>query len=200
MSSLYQLCCSRSAVADCHQVPAGMNPRRTRHQSTVPRFRAFFLARRRDAVRQSLKIATSLFILSKAEGLASWNFRREGGKAQQSTSPFIGSSGCPRSLAFGDRGKHESQSRLFAPQPTQCEPPASVCRTASAERLPHCKCRASAALQAPYAVFTNSIAAEFMQYRSPVGFGPSSNTCPRCPSHSLHFTSVRIIPSVSSSF
>jgi len=31
----------------------------------------------------------------------------------------------------------------------QCEPPASVCRTASAERLPHCKCRAPAALQVP---------------------------------------------------
>src|SRR5580698_2857633 len=30
-----------------------------------------------------------------------------------------------------------------------------------------------------------------MQYRSPVGGGPSSNTCPRCPSHSRQLTAVR---------
>ena len=41
-----------------------MNLRQTNNKSTVPRFRAFFLARRREAVRQSLEIATSLFILS----------------------------------------------------------------------------------------------------------------------------------------
>jgi len=41
-----------------------MNPRQTNNKSTVPRFRAFFLARRREAVRQSLEIATSLFIRS----------------------------------------------------------------------------------------------------------------------------------------
>ena len=47
-----------------------MNPRQTNNKSTVPRFRAFFLARRREAVRQSLEIATSLFISSAAEGSA----------------------------------------------------------------------------------------------------------------------------------
>ena len=41
---------------------------------------------------------------------------------------------------------------------------------------------------------TNFIAAEFMQYRSPVGAGPSGNTCPRCPSHRAHLTSVRSAP------
>ncbi len=34
-----------------------------------------------------------------------------------------------------------------------------------------------------------------MQYRSPVGRGPSGNTCPRCALQSLHFTSVRSMPS-----
>jgi hypothetical protein len=38
---------------------------------------------------------------------------------------------------------------------------------------------------------TNIIATEFMQYRNPVGSGPSSNTWPRCASHRAHFTSVR---------
>src|ERR1051326_8318165 len=33
-----------------------------------------------------------------------------------------------------------------------------------------------------------------MQYRSPVGFGPSSKTWPRCPSHRAHETLVRVIP------
>ena len=32
-----------------------------------------------------------------------------------------------------------------------------------------------------------------MQYRSPVGCGPSSNTCPRCPPHPAQCTSVRTI-------
>ncbi len=41
---------------------------------------------------------------------------------------------------------------------------------------------------------SNFSEAELMQYRSPVGFGPSSNTCPKCASHLLHFTSVRFIP------
>src|SRR5579859_2234281 len=39
-----------------------------------------------------------------------------------------------------------------------------------------------------------SSAAEFMQYRNPVGAGPSSNTCPRCASHLAQRTSVRTIP------
>jgi len=33
------------------QVTAGMNPRRTNEKSTVPRFRAFFLARRRESTK-----------------------------------------------------------------------------------------------------------------------------------------------------
>ena len=45
-----------------------------------------------------------------------------------------------------------------------------------------------------YFFFTNVIAAEFMQYRNPVGFGPSSNTCPKCASHLAHRTSVRFMP------
>jgi len=36
--------------------------------------------------------------------------------------------------------------------------------------------------------------AELMQYRSPVGLGPSSNTCPKCASQLAQRTSVRIIP------
>src|ERR1035437_7412306 len=43
-----------------------------------------------------------------------------------------------------------------------------------------------------------SNAAEFMQYRSPVGAGPSSNTCPRCASHFAQRTSVRAMPNVES--
>src|SRR5258708_37861289 len=49
---------------------------------------------------------------------------------------------------------------------------------------------------AHYAAFTNLSEAEFMQYRSPVGRGPSSNTWPRCASHSLQATAVRCTPSV----
>ncbi len=45
-----------------------------------------------------------------------------------------------------------------------------------------------------YTSFTKRSDAEFIQYRSPVGFGPSSNTCPRCASHSVHETAVRSMP------
>ena len=38
-----------------------------------------------------------------------------------------------------------------------------------------------------------------MQYRMPVGRGPSSNTCPRCEPHLLHSTSVLTIPAPESS-
>ena len=47
-----------------------------------------------------------------------------------------------------------------------------------------------------YAAFTNLNDAEFMQYRSPVGRGPSSNTCPKCASHSLQATAIRVMPMV----
>src|SRR6516162_8440489 len=52
--------------------------------------------------------------------------------------------------------------------------------------------------RAPFsgALAMNFNAAEFMQYRSPVGGGPSSKTCPRCASHRAHRTSVRSINSV----
>src|SRR5262249_24282589 len=50
----------------------------------------------------------------------------------------------------------------------------------------------NAQLYAP--ALANRIDTEFMQYRSPVGFGPSSNTCPRCASHRRHDTAVRVIP------
>src|SRR5919107_6178985 len=33
--------------------------------------------------------------------------------------------------------------------------------------------------------------AELMQYLRPVGFGPSSNTCPRCAPHLLQLASMR---------
>src|SRR5439155_23702967 len=39
-------------------------------------------------------------------------------------------------------------------------------------------------------------AAELMQYRRPVGRGPSGNTCPRWPPQFEHMTSVRVIPNV----
>src|SRR3989344_9295761 len=39
-----------------------------------------------------------------------------------------------------------------------------------------------------------------MQYRFPVGLGPSSKTCPRCPPHFLHRTSVRLIKWLVSDF
>src|SRR6476646_7940778 len=38
-------------------------------------------------------------------------------------------------------------------------------------------------------------ASPLMQYRRPVGFGPSSNTCPRCPPHRRQCTAWRIMPS-----
>jgi len=44
-----------------------------------------------------------------------------------------------------------------------------------------------------YALFSdgrNWRATPFMQYFSPVGHGPSLNTCPKCPSHFLHKTSL----------
>src|SRR5579872_2451785 len=37
-------------------------------------------------------------------------------------------------------------------------------------------------------------ATEFMQYRNPVGFGPSSKTWPRCAPHRAQCTSVRVSP------
>ncbi len=37
---------------------------------------------------------------------------------------------------------------------------------------------------------------EFIQYLEFVGFGPSSNTCPKCAPHLLQLTSVRTIPCV----
>src|SRR5262249_46167487 len=42
----------------------------------------------------------------------------------------------------------------------------------------------------------NFSAAELMQYRCPVGCGPSGNTCPRWPPQFEHITSVRTIPKV----
>src|ERR1700674_53823 len=45
----------------------------------------------------------------------------------------------------------------------------------------------------------NERAAEFMQKRWPVGFGPSSKTCPRCEPHALQRTSVRTMPRPASS-
>ena len=36
-------------------------------------------------------------------------------------------------------------------------------------------------------------AAELMQYLRPVGSGPSSKTCPRCPPHVAHVASVRVM-------
>ena len=41
---------------------------------------------------------------------------------------------------------------------------------------------------------TNSNAREFMQYRSPVGLGPSSKTCPKCEPQFAHITSVLVMP------
>src|ERR1051325_9250842 len=58
----------------------------------------------------------------------------------------------------------------------------------------------------PYSFFagafvfcTNVIEAELMQYRCPVGAGPSSNTWPRCPPQRGHSTSIRCIPRLMSS-
>ena len=48
--------------------------------------------------------------------------------------------------------------------------------------------------------FSNFKASEFIQYLSPVGFGPSSNTCPRCDLQRAHRTSVRTSPRERSSF
>ena len=45
-----------------------------------------------------------------------------------------------------------------------------------------------------YFAGTNFIAPEFMQYRNPVGLGPSSKTCPRWPPQREQFTSTRTIP------
>jgi hypothetical protein len=39
---------------------------------------------------------------------------------------------------------------------------------------------------------------ELIQYRNPVGFGPSSKTCPKCPPHLLQSTSSRDIPKLRS--
>ena len=39
-----------------------------------------------------------------------------------------------------------------------------------------------------------SMAMEFMQYRFPVGGGPSSNICPKCPPHLPQRTSILTIP------
>lgn len=54
----------------------------------------------------------------------------------------------------------------------------------------------SAGKSQAFLIFAGSMfnAAELMQNRSPVGAGPSSNTCPRCAPQRLHITSVRRIP------
>src|SRR5690606_17164000 len=41
---------------------------------------------------------------------------------------------------------------------------------------------------------SNFMESELMQYRSPVGGGPSGKTWPRCESQTLHSTSVRTMP------
>src|SRR5258705_3966655 len=49
----------------------------------------------------------------------------------------------------------------------------------------------------PFAVnnyCTNLIEAELMQNRNPVGAGPSGKTWPKWQSHTLHSTSMRVIP------
>src|SRR3989338_5107973 len=46
----------------------------------------------------------------------------------------------------------------------------------------------------------NSRDTELMQYLlPPLSLGPSSKTCPRCPTHFLHMTSMRRMPRVESS-
>lgn len=40
----------------------------------------------------------------------------------------------------------------------------------------------------------NLSARELMQYRFPVGVGPSSKTCPKCPPHFAQTTSILFIP------
>src|SRR5580704_14794851 len=44
--------------------------------------------------------------------------------------------------------------------------------------------------------FTHQSDTEFMQYRSPLAWGPSSKTWPRCASHRRHETAVRVMPKV----
>src|SRR5260370_27358670 len=45
-----------------------------------------------------------------------------------------------------------------------------------------------------HAALMNRKATEFIQYRRPVGLGPSSKTCPRCASQRRQETAVRVIP------
>src|SRR5215212_7717217 len=42
--------------------------------------------------------------------------------------------------------------------------------------------------------YTFSSDAELIQNLNPDGAGPSGNTCPRCASHTLHSTSIRVMP------
>jgi len=51
----------------------------------------------------------------------------------------------------------------------------------------------NAGVVTPLASLENADPAELIQYRSPVGFGPSLNRCPRCESPFLLLTSVRVI-------
>src|SRR3954466_3309644 len=51
----------------------------------------------------------------------------------------------------------------------------------------------------PAALASKSSEQELMQYRSPVGPGPSGNTCPRWPPQLAHMTSMRRIPCETSS-
>ena len=48
----------------------------------------------------------------------------------------------------------------------------------------------------PFSAGVKCSAPEFMQYLIPVGSGPSSNACPRCPPHLPHTTSVRLMPNL----
>src|ERR1051326_6146544 len=82
--------------------------------------------------------------------------------------------------------------------------PAWACRQATTEvktaakakKTTLCRCfeaMVSSTKLNPY-FFTNFIAAEFMQYRSPVGRGPSGKTWPKCASQRGQETAILRIP------
>ena len=95
------------------------------------------------------------------------------------------------SAALGEAGREAGEADRWAVQGSNLRPPACKAGALPAEL--------TARRPERYRYFSSSFsAAELMQYRTPVGCGPSGKTWPRWPPQLAHSTSVRSIPKLRS--
>ena len=132
-----------------------------------------------------------------AGGSRSPGRRRSRSRGRPTSTPMSGSARPRRSARPQPRGSTYCCSRPATGSrrtPTSSGTTASATR--SSNRAPTESAPASTAADPgpAQASGSKSSAAELMQYRLPVGSGPSSKTCPRWPSHRAQTTSVRRIP------